>query len=115
MARRVEVTLIDDIDGKEAARTLEFSIDGSSYEIDLSEANIEKFNKAVAEFVDNARRVRGGRRGRGRAAARGGATAGAGVQPGEVRAWATEQGIAVNERGRIPKDVMAAYAAAHGE
>lgn len=81
MARRVEVTLIDDISGEEASRTLEFAIDGVGYEIDLTEANIEKFNEAVADFVDNARRAGKPRRG----------------------------------RGRIPKDVMAAYTAAHGE
>jgi hypothetical protein len=30
-----------------------------------------------------------------------------------VRAWAREQGLAVNERGRIPADIQAKYDAAH--
>lgn len=115
MARKVEVTLIDDITGEEASRTMEFAIDGTHYEIDLTDANIEKFNKAIADYVENARRV-----GRPRRGGRGGRTAGrtsasaTGASPGEVRQWAAEQGIEVSERGRIPKDVMAAYAAAHG-
>ncbi|NLE99011.1 MAG: Lsr2 family protein [Propionibacterium sp.] len=114
MARRVEVTLIDDISGEEASRTFEFSVEGQNYEIDLTEANIEKFNKAVAEFVDNARRVRGARRRATRSAGRSTATESAtGVNPADVRRWATSQGIEVSERGRIPKDVQAAYVAAH--
>ena len=116
MARKVEVTLIDDIDGSSATRTFEFGIEGASYEIDLSEANIKKFNDAVADFVDNARRVGGGsRRGRGRGAGRasGAAASTGGAKPQDVRRWAAGKGLEVSERGRIPREVMEAYEAAH--
>ena len=50
-----KVVLLDDIDGTEAESTLRFSIESTNYEIDLSEKNLEKFNEAVAEFVEVAR------------------------------------------------------------
>lgn len=108
MARKVEVTLIDDIDGTPASRTVEFSIDGTAYEIDLSDANIKRLNDAVADFVDNARKLRGARR-RGRAAT----PAATGVKPQDVRKWAEEHGMEVSARGRIPRDVLEAYHAAN--
>lgn len=33
----------------------------------------------------------------------------------DVRAWARENGITIADRGRLPRDVLDAYAAAHGE
>ena len=36
MAQKVTVTLVDDLDGGTAEETVEFGIDGVSYEIDLS-------------------------------------------------------------------------------
>jgi Lsr2 len=38
-----------------------------------------------------------------------------GVEGKAVRAWAAEQGLACPAHGRIPKDVIAAYQAAHAE
>jgi hypothetical protein len=32
----------------------------------------------------------------------------------DVRAWARENGITIADRGRLPRDVLDAYAAAHG-
>ncbi|MEO7000057.1 MAG: histone-like nucleoid-structuring protein Lsr2, partial [Terracoccus sp.] len=39
MAQRVEVVLIDDLDGGNAAETVTFALDGVTYEIDLSDKN----------------------------------------------------------------------------
>ena len=36
MAQRVNVVLVDDLDGSEAAETVNFGLDGANYEIDLS-------------------------------------------------------------------------------
>ena len=36
MAQKVEVTLIDDLDGGKADETISFSLDGAQYVIDLS-------------------------------------------------------------------------------
>jgi hypothetical protein len=35
-----------------------------------------------------------------------------GVDPAAVRAWAKSQGLKVNERGRIPADIVERYTAA---
>jgi Lsr2 len=63
VARKVQtiVQLEDDIDGGKADRTITFAWDGTSYEIDLSNKNARAFEKAVAVYVDHARRVRGAR------------------------------------------------------
>jgi Lsr2 len=56
--------LVDDIDGSQAVTTLSFSLDGLSYEIDLSESHLDAFRQALAPFVSVARKVPGGRRAR---------------------------------------------------
>jgi hypothetical protein len=109
MAQRVQVLLIDDIDGGEGAETITFALDGVSYEIDLSSKNAAKLRDAFAVWVGNARKVgRGGAsstaRGSRRASRSGNDTA-------SVRAWAKENGYQVSERGRISREVMDAYAA----
>ena len=38
VAQKVEVVLVDDLDGSEAAETVSFGVDGRHYEIDLSAA-----------------------------------------------------------------------------
>lgn len=53
--------LIDDLDGKPAAETLAFGLDGVTYEIDLSEKNSKALRKALDLYVASARRV-GGRK-----------------------------------------------------
>ena len=39
MAQKVNIVLVDDLDGTEATETVTFGLDGVSYEIDLSAAN----------------------------------------------------------------------------
>src|SRR5262245_56987118 len=63
MAKKVTVSLIDDVDGESIAdETIEFAIDGVSYEIDLSPANAAKLRDGLEVWVSNARRVSGRRR-----------------------------------------------------
>ena len=109
MAQKVQVILVDDLDGGSAAETVTFSLDGVSYEIDLSHANAGKLRESLAGWVGHARRT-GGRASRGRRA--GSARAGAG-SAAAVRAWARAQGRTVSERGRISAEVKAAFDAAH--
>jgi hypothetical protein len=59
MAQRVQVLLVDDIDGGNAAETVSFALDGVSYEIDLSEANAQKLRDDLASWVGHARRAGG--------------------------------------------------------
>src|SRR3954464_13164167 len=57
MARQVITTLIDDLDGKKADRTVEFSLDGINYTIDLSEANAGKLRKALDPYINAGTRL----------------------------------------------------------
>lgn len=109
MAQRVNIVLVDDIDGSDAAETVAFGLDGTSYEIDLNEKHAAKLRDALATYVGHARKVGGGRRTRG--AAKASATGGASAK--DVREWARANGHQVPDRGRIPADVREAYDAAH--
>jgi hypothetical protein len=106
MAQKVQVILVDDIDGGPADETVRFALDGTSYEIDLSAANAARLRNTMAEFVGHARKAAG------RPAPRRARSAGGG-KSAEIRAWAREQGLPVNERGRIPADLAAKFEAAH--
>jgi hypothetical protein len=108
MAQKVQVVLVDDVDGDTATETVTFSLDGVAYEIDLNAKNAAALREALAFWVGHARRV-GGRR---TTARRGGTARAAGGKNAEIRAWARENGYTVSERGRIPAEVKAAYDAA---
>ena len=113
MAQRVNIVLVDDIDGSDATQTVAFGLDGANYEIDLNDDNAAALREALAPYVGHGRKVgRGGggaKRGGGRAAA----SSGTGASAKEIREWARDNGHAVPERGRIPADVREAYDAAH--
>ncbi|QXJ20534.1 Lsr2 family protein [Actinomadura graeca] len=108
MAQKVQVLLVDDLDGGAAEETVSFSLDGRAYEIDLNKKNAAKLRKAIAPYKDNARKARaaGGRRGAAR-------VAGNRERSAEIREWARSAGIKVNDRGRIPANVIEQYEAAH--
>jgi hypothetical protein len=112
VAQQRSVILVDDLDGGKAAETVGFGFDGALYTIDLSKKNAAALRKALAEFVDHARRVRATNgSGRGRAAKR--PVQRNGPAPAVVREWAATQGIPVSARGRVPADQVAQYEAAH--
>lgn len=103
MARKVVVTVVDDLDGESAAaETVSFGIDGVLYEIDLTEANAREFRASMAKWVPFARRVAG----RGRLK---GFVAGRSKDAKTVREWARNNGHDVPDRGRIPSAVQEAY------
>jgi hypothetical protein len=108
MASKVIVTLEDDLDGGPAQETVRFGVGGAEYEIDLSKKNARAFRKQLAPYLEHARRAgRGRRRPSGAAPGR--------ERAGDIRAWASQQGITVSGRGRIPASVVAQYdAAANG-
>ncbi len=108
MAQKTQVILLDDLDGGSADETVTFGLDGVTYEIDLSSANAAALRDNLAQYVASGRRVGGrssGGRGRGK-------RTGDNRTP-EIRAWAREHGHKVNERGRIPASVVAAWEKAH--
>jgi hypothetical protein len=110
VAQKVNIVLVDDLDGSDATETVSFGLDGTNYEIDLNDANAAALREAVAGFIGHARKVTGGgrgRRGRARAATTGGPSA------GELRAWGRSNGFEVSDRGRVSAEVREAYDAAH--
>jgi hypothetical protein len=109
MAKQTKVTeiLIDDLDGSPGERTINFTWDGVSYEIELSRKNATAFEKALKPYVDAGRRVRGGR-GRRAAVGRGGKR-----DLGAIREWAAANGFEVSARGRVAATVIDAYEAAN--
>jgi hypothetical protein len=96
--------------GKDAAER-EFGLDGVGYEIDLCEAHTQSLDEGLSVFLTVSRKVAGATR-RGKAGAAK-AKSGSGVNTSEVRAWLVEQGIEVNDRGRIPTALVTQYQEAH--
>ncbi|MGI9163301.1 MAG: histone-like nucleoid-structuring protein Lsr2 [Mycobacterium sp.] len=113
MAKKVTVTLVDDFDGEGPAdETVEFSIDGVSYEIDLSARNAKKIREDFKQWIDAGRRVGGRRRGRpGGSPGRGRASIDR-EQSAAIREWARRNGHKVSTRGRIPAEIIEAFHAA---
>ncbi len=110
MAKRVQVTLVDDTDGTDADETVTFALDGVTYEIDLSGHNAEKLRNSFAPWIGFATRS-GGRRSAGRSAAPKSSAPRKNVS--DVREWARQHGHQVSDRGRISSEVQAAYDEAH--
>ncbi|QWF84637.1 histone-like nucleoid-structuring protein Lsr2 [Amycolatopsis sp. CA-230715] len=112
MAQQVRVEMVDDIDGSEASQTVPFSLDGVSYEIDLSEDNAVNLREELAPYVAAARRI-GGRKS--------GPSASRSSDPArrernrEIRAWAQDNGYDLAERGRLASEVIEAFEAAQRE
>ena len=114
MAQRVNVILVDDIDGDDASETVTFGLDGVDYEIDLNEQNAEALRNALSRYIDAGRRVTGRKSSaRGRRGQRVAAGGTAGPSASDIRSWARENGWDVPERGRVSAEVREAYAAAH--
>jgi len=118
MAQRVQVTLVCDLHGDEtpAGETVTFGLDGSTYQIDLCGEHAGQMREAFAGYVGAARRASG--RGSSAPSSSGGTrrrrrSRGSG-EAAAIRDWARERGLAVPERGRIPADLAAKYAAERG-
>jgi hypothetical protein len=103
MAQRMEVQFIDDIDGGPADTTISFTVDGTSYEIDLSAAHAQEFRAAIQPFIAAARKIGGSTR---RASKTARAT---GPSPSAVREWAKAEGIKVSDRGRVPAELTVRF------
>ncbi|GEK22540.1 histone-like nucleoid-structuring protein Lsr2 [Cellulomonas xylanilytica] len=110
MAQKVQVLLVDDIDGGTADETVTFGLDGVTYEIDLTSGHAGELRDSFAQWVGHARKV-GGRTAAKSTAPRGRRSSSGDAQA--IREWAKEHGHHVSERGRISAEVKAAYDASH--
>ncbi len=109
MAQRQLTQITDDLDGTilNEATTIQFSLEGLSYEIDLSEENARQLRSAIAPFVSAARRAP-------RRRTRDNTTAATTTRDlGLVREWARSNGHSVSDRGRVSAEILEAYDAAH--
>ncbi len=110
MAKQQITRFVDDIDGtaleEGEGKHLTFSIEGRSYEIDLSDKNANKFYAALAPYVDAGRRVTGGPAPRPRSR-----RSSNDVDLAAVREWARANGHKVSERGRVSAAVLEGYRA----
>jgi hypothetical protein len=111
VAQQLLVRYVDDIDGTAAdsVETVQFAVDGVSYEIDLNETNSAKLRNALATYISNARRT-GGRARRGQQGSTGTRSK---ADTEAIREWARANGHQISDRGRIPSRVIEAYAAAN--
>jgi hypothetical protein len=119
MAQRVEVSLVDDIDGGEATATVRFGLDGTEYEIDLNDKNAGTLRGVLGEYAGHARVVSGHRgAGRPRQTRHAGQALGPRAlsrnESRKIRAWARENGYDIKDRGRVPGDVVAKYQESQG-
>lgn len=114
MAQKTTIVLTSDLTDEEMAegegQTVEFGLDGVTYETDLFNDQADELRRALAPYIENARRV-GGRKQQAKPARTHG-TGAASVdreQNQAIREWARKQGMEVSERGRIPGKVAEAY------
>jgi hypothetical protein len=110
MAQKVNIVLVDDIDGSDATETVAFALDGTAYEIDLNDKNAAALRESLSGYVGHARKVTGGRRGAKRS---GGSSRSGGPSTKDMRDWARSNGYEVSDRGRVSQEIQDAYAAAH--
>lgn len=108
MAQRVQVQLVDDLNGEEAQETIRFGLDGTEYEIDLTTDNASELRSTLAQYLNVARKASSGRRGqsgqRGNSTSR---TKRDEVQ--KIRQWAQDNGLNPSSRGRVSRSIVDAY------
>ena len=99
MAQRTTVMLVDDLDGSNADESLEFGLEGASYEIDLTDVHAGALRDALAPFIAHARRT-----GRGRGPA----------VPAGRRTTSTPKSSSTAAGGREQNQAIRDWAARHG-
>lgn len=115
MAKKVYVQLVDDIDDKpidSGGEHITFSVNGASYEIDLSDKNAKEFHRKLDYYIEHSARV-GGKRTKKSPSSAGVGSKRDANQTKAIREWAKSNGYAISARGRIPADVEQAFDAAH--
>ena len=107
------VELVDDIDGSPATTTIEFSVGGKNYSIDLSDQHADEFNKALAPYIEHARHAPANKRKARKSRSSSEASRTKRQKNAQIRAWALKNGITVAKRGVLNQSVIDAYEAAH--
>ena len=116
MAKATVDVLVDDLDGSEGVETVRIGWNGDWRELDLSKKHLASLSKALDKYWNVSRPVsKDGRSSRHRPNTTSSSRSAKGRRdPKLIRAWATENGISVPARGRIPGDVERRYNEANG-
>ena len=115
MGTRTQITKFDDIDGSTGdVRTIPIAVDGQQVEVDLSSANVQKLMAALEPYLSAGRSVGRGSSSSRRQRASGPAAARKSSDTQAIREWAQANGLQVNARGRIKKEIVDAFRAAQG-
>jgi Lsr2 len=109
MAQKVNIVLVDDIDGSEATQTVSFGLDGTTYEIDLNDANAASLRDSLAGYIGHGRKVGAAPRRSGRRSSGSANGSGSGPSAKEIRDWARANGHEVPDRGRVSAEVREAF------
>lgn len=119
MAQKIIVQLHSDLSEVEIPQgegsTVNFSFQGKSFEIDLSDKELAEFEEVLDIYMEKGRRANRTRSGSAPVASTHGNT-GSGIPKEElqkIRAWGQENGFKVSERGRVKNDLVEAYRAAN--
>lgn len=103
MATLVTTSKVDDTDGvSEATQTVEFALDDTNFEIDLTDRNAQRLRDILAEFIAHARRV-------GKPPVRPHTKRLPPETARDVRVWVREHGGTVFDKGRLPDGYVQAY------
>ena len=97
MAQKVQVLLVDDVDGSEASESVTFGFDGTNYELDLSQTNAKKLRDELGPWIKAARKTGG---------TRPPSKSNSNVDLKAVRAWAASNKIEMSNRGRVPASII---------
>lgn len=111
--KQIITQLVSDLSGEKLSEgngeTVEFTLDGSTYELDLSKKEADKFRGLFQDYIAVARKTSGGRAKRGSS----GSTRRDASQTKAIKEWADKQGMEYPQRGRLPQTLLDAYEAAH--
>ena len=115
MARETVTKLIDDLDGSAADSSVAFALDGHDYTIDLNARNETELRTLLEPYVEVARKVRPQTGGAGVSVGRRARTVSDKERNAAIRSWALDEGVELNQRGRIAAVVQQAYDAQDGD
>lgn len=108
MAQRVQVELVDDLNGEVAQETVRFGVDGTEYEIDLTTENADRLRSTLSQYVEKARKARTGRRNQGGQQSPS-TNRNKRENTQQIRQWAQDNGYNPSSRGRINQSIVDAY------
>lgn len=114
MARIEQITMVDDLDDSvnEDVLTCVVGLGDALVEIDLGPQNREALEQFLDPYIKAGRPVGGAKKTTRRKVVSGRKTVDR-DRTHDIRTWAAEQGITVSARGRLSREVVEAYDAAH--